>query len=518
MKLLFRFFDRIEAKQAPLWSYLLSFVFIALIRNLLELFSSSNFFCLADNLHFIMFYVALGLCVTPLVTWLTGLKVTKAVRLVLLGFVVILAGPLIDLSLHLEAGPVIGYIWPGLTHSLWMSYFSFFGSGGWVGVTWGIRIELFLLLVVFFLFVLKKAGWGKALLSVLLFYSLLFLFAITPFWLSAFYRLLGVMPAQGLTSYDFIYIFTFIAAMQLVVVFALMNPAWFKALFNDLRVERMLHFFLIFVLGAFTARYRFFAEFQWSSFALWGGVFTLLSVACAILFSIITNNIEDRGIDAVSNPGRPIVQNTIPRQTYTKLAVLAFLLANFCAAIVSWKLWFFIMIFTGAYFLYSVPPFRLKRVPVFSKVVIGFNTLVLFMLGYEYFSLYSINLDNIITSDKFLVNFPTLPFWVFLVGFSLCANFIDIKDIEGDKAGGIRTLPGLVGGVFSRWIIGLMFLIFYGLVYFILPDLRYYVPLAVLGLLQFYLFALRRQYKERIVFYTYLASMSLVVVYYYFKP
>lgn len=515
MGALSRFFDIIESRNIPLWKYGLSFLFIALIRNFLEIIASSNYFTLADNLHFILFYVALGLCLAPLLRWLTGVRIQTSIRLVLLGYIFIWAGPLIDLLLSIGDSPVIGYIWPGLTSSLLKSYFTFFGSGGWVGVTWGIRIELFGLIILFFLFVLHKSGWLRALLAVLLLYSLLFLFAATPFWLSAFYRMLHIMPPFGLTSYDFVYLFSFISLALLASLFAYAYPHYFVALLKDFRWERVLHFMLIFLLGAVIARNRFFAGFQFSTYALWGCLFTLVSLVFSILFAIITNNLEDRSIDAVSNPGRPSVQNAIPQKVYSRLAVIFFLLMIYSSAIVNWKLWFFVMIFTAVYYLYSVPPFRLKRIPVVSKVLIGFNTLMVFMLGYEYFTIYSVNVNDLFTSNKFLINFPSRPWWVFLVGFSLCANFIDIKDYEGDKAGRIRTIPGIIGLRTSRWLFALLFLVFYGCLFFLLNDLMFFVPLLCLGLFQFYFLAVKKRYHERYVFIIYLISMIIITIYYF---
>src|SRR5205085_9038295 len=99
-------------------------------------------------------------------------------------------------------------------------------------------------------------------------------------------------------------------------------------------------------------------------------------------------------------------------------------------------------------YIYSMPPIRFKRVLLFSKLIIAINSLAMILLGYR-----------LLNGD--ILFFPAVIIPLLLIGFTLTANVIDIKDYEGDKIGGIITLPGLLGLYWSKLIIGMAFLVTY---------------------------------------------------------
>ena len=145
-----------------------------------------------------------------------------------------------------------------------------------------------------------------------------------------------------------------------------------------------------------------------------------------------------------------------------------------------------------------MPPVRLKRVPVFSKLVIGMNTLLMFMLGYCFF-----------------VNWATIPPVIlafFLVFVSASANFIDLKDHEGDASGGIKTLPGLVGLSMAKKFIGAAFILTYLAAYVAFNLAGCFWLCVAAGVLQFVLIN-RRDYNERPVFVAHLLSLLFILCY-----
>ena len=293
-----------------------------------------------------------------------------------------------------------------------------------------------------------------------------------------------------------------------------LNKKYFFEIIKDMRFERTMHFLLIFILGIVIARKILFSSFVYNTASFWGGIFSLASIIFAWLFSVVSNNMADIKIDTISNPNRPSVSRAIPIGKYKLISSLLLYLSLFTSLIVSWKLLFIISIFIGSYYLYSMPPFRFKRIPLFSKLFIGFNTLIILIFGYEYYSLFSLAIAEPHTINLFLVNFPASLYAIFLIGFSLCSNFIDLKDFEGDKFAGIITLPGLLGIKLAKIIIGLLFLLLYLLLYFEVPELPYFIPLSMIGLFQAYAF-LRSKFNEKLIFYSYLLSLIIVIIYFY---
>jgi len=128
-------------------------------------------------------------------------------------------------------------------------------------------------------------------------------------------------------------------------------------------------------------------------------------------------------------------------------------LALFYAGVVNFPTFFIISLFIGNYFLYSAPPLRIKRIPFFSKLLISLNSLILIILGFF-----------IITGS--IINFPWEITIVFLIGATAVANFIDIKDYEGDKKVGVKTLPVILGIRKAKFLISLFFILTYLSVYF----------------------------------------------------
>ena len=98
----------------------------------------------------------------------------------------------------------------------------------------------------------------------------------------------------------------------------------------------------------------------------------------------------------------------------------------------------------------------------------------------------------------------------FLICLTAVINFIDIKDYEGDKKAGIKTIPVIFGLKISKVIIGVFFLISYFFVYFILK--KFLIPLIILSIIHFYLIN-RKNYNEKLVFIAYLVSLIILIVY-----
>ena len=279
------------------------------------------------------------------------------------------------------------------------------------------------------------------------------------------------------------------------------NPFVFQIILKDIRVLRVIHYELMLLLGVVLAltnsSYTIFSLLNFSDRTIINIILCLLSIFFACLFSIVTNNLADVEIDKVCNKNRPLITNEIDVQTYCLLGTLFLVLAIFYAAMVSIVALFFISICIGIYYLYSMPPFRLKRITLFSKLAISINSTLLVLLGYR---LVHTGMDG----------FPLSLLAIFLLGFTVAANFIDIKDIKGDSAAGIITLPILLGKKPAKILIGSAFWLTY-LAFFYLIQNDYLIPILMLGGgLQFYLINKEPYHEWQVLFFHNMSILSLI--------
>ncbi|OFZ20316.1 MAG: hypothetical protein A2X94_02820 [Bdellovibrionales bacterium GWB1_55_8] len=498
--------DRLESKDVPFFWSVLTFVFAVTIRNFVELFNTHeriDLFGIATLVHYSLFYGALALALAVLLRRATALPIERVLRVVLPSFVIVITAPLFDLLISGGSGFPMGYFGPEFHDRMFLRFLTFFGTGippaqhapiPTMGITPGIRIEVaFVLAGLTYYLRIKGASWLRTVFSVFAGYSLIFAFVSAPFFLMGFSRLIGIYP-PGDWSPTYALAYALLIAILGGVLVCIWNRAFFLALARDFRWERLLHFELMFVLGIVMkpdqARSALEAPTLETLLAYWvAGV----ALAFAWLFSVMTNNLVDSGIDAIANPGRPIPAGAIPPDRYKSTSWIVLGLAVSYAALAGFYPLFMILLFVGGYFLYSMPPLRLKTVPFFSKVIIAFNSLTLVIFGF-------------VSHSPDLELFPKPLIVFFLVGMTAAIQFIDLKDYEGDRAEGIRTLPVLLGLRRSQFVIGVFVALGYFGITTRIPDKTTSALFVLVGLVQF-LLIIRKKYTEKPVFLLYLASL-----------
>jgi geranylgeranylglycerol-phosphate geranylgeranyltransferase len=161
---------------------------------------------------------------------------------------------------------------------------------------------------------------------------------------------------------------------------------------------------------------------------------TLLAFYLAWQVAVCTNDVVDADLDAVANPERPIPSGQHYGQPHglSERGVLAVRdrrrLSRRAPVL------FALLAFTAAYWVYSMPPLRLKRWPVINPFLVALACLAATAAGFF--------------QAAPGMPWATLPLRVvvmILIGFTLAANVKDVKDIAGDRQEGILTLPVLAG-------------------------------------------------------------------------
>lgn len=168
------------------------------------------------------------------------------------------------------------------------------------------------------------------------------------------------------------------------------------------------------------------------------------------------NQIYDLDIDRVNKPKRPLPQGALSLReawAFTGVTFAAAWALAWLADPIGRRECFWIVIFTSALcWVYSAPPLWTKRRGVWANVTIAIPRGVLLKVaGWS-------TVKTIIGIEPWFIG---AIFGLFLLG---AASTKDFADIEGDKAGGCRTLPIAYGIKAAAWIIAPFFVLPFALI------------------------------------------------------
>lgn len=265
------------------------------------------------------------------------------------------------------------------------------------------------------------------------------------------------------------------------------NQRVLMAIIKDARYLRVLHYLLLLMLGVALGfqnnPYEIKQLILINPDIVFNFLMSVISIIFACLYAIVVNNIADKEIDAISNQNRPLVKGVIDIKAYEKLGFFYLFLAMFYSMWIDTRALLLVSFVMASYFLYSSPPFRLKRIPVLSKLVISLNSIAMVVLGY-------------ILVNGQVQDFPHAIYYIYLLLFTLAANMIDLKDVAGDAAAGVLTLPVWIGERKAKLLIGIGALATPIAFVALLPNLQLAPALILIGIVQFYLIN-KRNYNEK---------------------
>lgn len=277
------------------------------------------------------------------------------------------------------------------------------------------------------------------------------------------------------------------------------NSKLFKELIRDLRPLRILHYVILSILGiALSLKLQeksvaFFIEHKGVDFNLF-----VISLTYAAVFAIVSNNLEDLESDRITNPNRPLVKGTVNRREYFFSGVVCQVIAFVISALISKELFLTILSISTGYYIYSCKPFRLKRIPFLSKFIIGINS-------------FSVALGGFVLCGSKLIEFPLTWMFFILIPLALSANFIDLKDTEGDRLVGVKTLPVIFGENKAKIIIAISTIITYIMAGFFLKNLWFFPLILITAVLHVW-FLFKQPYKEKPVFLIYITGLTALCV------
>jgi len=494
------FISNLEKSKTPPLFYVLFFIIAVSIRFILEVYLShysDNIFDALGYFHMILFYLTIVASTTILLSFFIKENFANILKLILPFIFIINISPLIDFFLSGGRGLKMTYLFNSENYLL--KFLTIGGEEITKGLTIGLRIEIIIFLILFFYYLqVKKKEHIINAVKTFIFYSIIFFYLSAPIFLEPILQFFEISMKNNwiyvINSY-----FTILFLINLIIIFFILKKEILYKIFLDVRLGRLIHFIGMFFLGILISLKI--GQINLAQDFFTTLMFTPLAITGAWIFSVMENNIHDIKIDQISNKKRPL-QKGININEYSFFSKVFFGLSIIFACsggIISLS---GIIIFIALYYIYSTPPFRVKRIPLLSKGIISFASLTLIYIGY-------------LATGGNILEFPLEIMLVFVIGFTLAINFIDIKDYEGDKKNNILTLPVIFGLKKSKIIIGIFFIIAYLIAYLAIRK-EVLLPIVLIFAILEFLFINSKEYSEKNVFIIYLISLIIIGYFYFF--
>lgn len=397
-------------------------------------------------LHWPGFYLTVFFGLALALSALAGTPIARTSKAIILGFPILWLPPIVDAIATGGRGLVLEY---NLTRDLGELLATFYDPRADLdGVSPGIRLEIFLASCGAALYVLGK-GRG-AVRAILAFAATTLVPAVVGSWP-------GWIGRDVLVPHDYPgALHGRLGTAYLLLVIGLgalwawrADPARCRAAVANLRGTRTLHYLAMVALGFAIGQLELPGER-----APGEAILALAGVMAAIGFSfqwnVQVNDLVDRDVDATSNRERPLATGRLTERDVWWLAAGYLVLSFAFAAASGTPVLLLVLAYNALGFLYSCPPFRLRRVFPLATVVLAGCAITAALAGF-----------TIVAGANALVFFPRRTIALIAITLGAALHFKDVKDVEGDRAAGNRTLPVLLGPRRGRWVVALLMIAAY---------------------------------------------------------
>ncbi len=455
----------------PLWAA--SFIGIIIARLLIEtgvgkFGSRSATFFFYEFTHTFLFFLLAYLLFLPLIKHFFQLSFQASAQLLLFGFLIILTPPLIDAWISHGQGFWSFYKFDGL-EGLGKRFVTFFGDRPDIGITYGVRFEVACItLLLGLIALLRFRKWSHALKLALSAYILFFLLGTFPSWITLAFRGLS----QGFLSIKDVDVASLFLSpptlfsrsgfdiqsslnikMSLVYAVLLIGtilfgtwrffPRLFWPLLHNARFPQLIYHGGLLSVGMGLALLFTRATLPLDLFNILAYFVALIAVGCAWIASVIANDLFDQNIDNITNPKRPLPTEALTKSTYRALGWTFFFVSLLFGFIVHPMLGLLLLAYQALAWIYSAPPLRLKRFPIVATFIAGVAGILILIAGFV-----------MVAPSGNIASLPSSFLIFFLITYTFSLPLKDFKDIKGDHADGVYTLPVILGEDKAKLLIG----------------------------------------------------------------
>ncbi len=517
--------DTIRNQEVSITEWIYGFVGILFVRFIFESISSPSSSGIIPSdpytlVHYSLYFLAVTLGTILIYGHITS-DYKNSSKIILFGLPLIWLAPIIDVFVSGGVGFRMSYIFD-TGSKLLFDFVTFFGPTLTKGATVGIRIGIAVsLITIGYLMWIQTKNKAKTILGVVFIYIFVFIMATLP---GIIYTLSNPSPTPVETS-EVISFFeknilrSTISHNTLREGFLSVSTTRFFELGFDKLMSQILFIISIFIGGLLfwrinkekflsiirnsrPERINFYTAslFCGIVFAylnrlgnaivpidIFGGFCLFISWTALWMHAVHLNDIYDIEIDKISNTDRPLVNNSlsiVEMRDISKLWLGIALVGSWCAGFYPF---FMALVYIACSYIYSVPPLRLRRLPLVPSFLIGVACLATILAGFFF-----------VSTRKEIYAFPIFLAIGIVIMVTLAINFKDIKDIDGDRTNGIMTIPNL----FPKYGIRIVALLFSISILLVPIFLNFYllyiisVPASIIG----YKLLVKKPYVEKHIF------------------
>jgi 4-hydroxybenzoate polyprenyltransferase len=522
--------EKIETATAPFWQWCAAFLGILAVRFLLDNFSSPtpSFPASPDAasvIHYALFFLGAFLSLAIILRIFIP-DIARISKFLLFGFPIIWLSPLLDLIYSHGAGAAMTYVFAANANDLFYVFLHIGAAGPFNGLTPGLRVEIMAIFIGAALYIgIRTGNVIKAFLAGLLSYCALFIWMVIPglvaivasgraltqpatlsYLISSFLSshllanfarpsiqfspLLAAETAFNVGMSSVLYIIDFILVIFWTILY---RRKLATSLGKNVRLGRIAYYYSLMAIGAFVAIQMEPA----AAFTNWVDVLLFICLALAFfsafMFAIGVNDLADVDTDRINRAERPLATNTLTASDAVSGNFFFFAWLVIGGFLCGYWAFFTILVFTAAYYIYSAPPLRFKRVPIIAPFLIALAGLSTTMAGFFF-----------VDAQKIVADFPLQLFLLLIICLTLAVNIKDIKDIDGDRAHDVWTIPVLLGLERGKQVVGALLAAAFLAVPVILRSNILFIPSLIAAILG-YSFATMRSYREWRIFVLYFA-------------
>lgn len=382
-------------------------------------------------IHYPSFYLSLFLIAAIITALITHEQIQKITGAFAYGYGIVLFVPLIDWIIG--GGYSITYplrIGPYLISSLnpFTSIIEYGGSPGQ-------RIIFFVicLLIAFYAFLKTKKILISILLFVILYFTIILLGGLPT--LIAGNRPENLYITGGILYSDtqkFASIFVLLLVFATIFYLYLVNKGSFKLLIPSIRPERAVFYSSVGVCGLLLSLHQTSVSVQNRFpfiFDRIGIAILWLSLAFGYQGAAAINDFFDEESDTLTRLRNPLVKG-INRNYYLAWTMIFTGFAIILSMLINYVCFLLMLSLIVLSILYSMPPVKLKRIPLISSFVLAVATVMSMAMGY-----------SIVSGGNVFSQMPGSILKATLIAITLGFVAKDIEDITGDIKSNVLTLP-----------------------------------------------------------------------------